>query len=244
MALCKLIYCAIPISGKFVPLFCCIMALVLRENYQQLAEYAVWKIEESPDFYRAGLILNDWEQNYLDNITHPRRKLTWLASRYLLKLLMNTNEFVELLFDEHGKPYVANEEIFVSISHCDTYAAAMVSQVCPVGIDIELTNRDISPISRKFLSQSELEQITGNQARQQLMVYWGAKEVIYKIYGKRKMEFRDDMFIKPFALAPRGDLYGVLMKNGRVDNYLLHYSFSEAFILVAGVEKESKNLHE
>ncbi len=218
------------------------MALVLRENYQQLAEYAVWKIEETPDFYRAGLILNDWEQNYLDNITHPRRKLTWLASRYLLKLLLNTNEFVELLFDEYGKPFVANDDIFVSISHCDTYAAAMVSRNCAVGIDIETTDRDITPISRKFLSQIELEQISGDKSLRQLMVYWGAKEVIYKIYGKRKLEFRDDMFIKPFQLAPRGDIYGVLMKNGRVEDYLLHYSFTEAFILVVGVEKEKRAL--
>ncbi len=218
------------------------MALIFREQYQQLAEYAVWKIEEEPEFYRAGLILSDWEQSYLDGISHPKRKLTWLASRYLLKLLLNTTEFVELVFDEHGKPYVANDFIQVSISHCDTYAAAMVSRAGGVGIDIELTTRDISAIRHKFLSPSELDQLRGDNAGQQLMVYWGAKEVIYKIYGKRKLEFRDDMYIKPFILAPRGDIYGVLMKNGVVADYLLHYTFTEAFILVVGVEKEMRLL--
>ncbi len=218
------------------------MALVLREQYQQLAEYAVWKIEEEAEFYRAGLILNEWETNYLNNINHPRRQLTWLASRYLLKLLLNTTEFVELLFDEHGKPYVANEDIYVSISHCDTYAAAIVSKVCAVGIDIETTDRDISRISRKFMSGTELEQIRQPQAGQQLMVYWGAKEVIYKIYGKRKLEFREDMYIKPFLMAPRGDIYGVLMKNGLIEDYLLHYAFTDTFILVVGVEKEIRQL--
>jgi len=137
---------------------------------------------------------------------------------------------------------VANDSIQVSISHCDTYAAAMVSRAGGVGIDIELTTRDISAIRHKFLSPSELDQLRGDNAGQQLMVYWGAKEVIYKIYGKRKLEFRDDMYIKPFILAPRGDIYGVLMKNGVVADYLLHYTFTEAFILVVGVEKEMRLL--
>lgn len=216
------------------------MSLVLREQHRQIAEYAVWKIEEAPEFYRAGLILSEWEQGYLDNITHPKRKLTWLASRYLLKLLLNTSEFVELLFDEHGKPYVNNDNIFVSISHCDTYAAAMVSRQCEVGIDIETTNRDIRIIQHKFLSEEEFAAINPNMIKESLMVYWGAKEVIYKIYGKRKLEFRDDMYIKPFRLSARGDLDGVLIKNGMVADYTLHYTFTDTFILLVGVEKESK----
>lgn len=214
------------------------MALILREQHQQLAEYAVWKIEEEPAFYRAGLILSAWEESYLAGITHPKRKLTWLASRYLLKLLLNTSEFVELLFDEHGKPYVNNDDIHVSISHCDTYAAAMVSRNGAVGIDIELTSRDITPIKAKFLSQTEIDHIGEESMLQKLMVYWGAKEVIYKIYSKRKLEFRDDMYIKPFVLSARGDIYGILMKNGLVQDYLLHYTFKPEFILVVGVEKE------
>lgn len=216
------------------------MSLVLREQHREIADYAVWKIEEEPEFYLSGLILSEWELQYLNNITHPKRKLTWLASRYLLKLLLNTTEFVELLFDEHGKPYVNNENIFVSISHCDTYAAAMISRQCEVGIDIESTDRDIRIIQHKFLSQAELDNIGNERVKENLMVYWGAKEVIYKMYGKRKLEFKDDMYIKPFALTQRGDIDGVLIKNGKVADYLLHYTFTDSFILVVGVEKEIK----
>lgn len=216
------------------------MSLVLREQHREIADYAVWKIEEEPEFYLSGLILSEWEQQYLNNITHPKRKLTWLASRYLLKLLLNTTEFVELLFDEHGKPYVNNENIFVSISHCDTFAAAMISRQCEVGIDIESTNRDIRIIQHKFLSPEELQSIGNERVKEKLMVYWGAKEVIYKMYGKRKLEFKDDIYIKPFALTQRGDIDGVLIKNGKVADYLLHYTFTESFILVVGVEREIK----
>jgi len=214
------------------------MALVCREHYLQFAEYAVWKIEESPEFYLSGLVLSHWETGYLNNIAHPQRKLTWLASRYVLKLLFNTDTFIELLFDEHGKPFVANADVQVSISHCDKYAAAMVGKQGAVGIDVETTDRDISRISRKFLSDSELKAAGEESKAKKLMIYWGAKEVIYKIYGKRKLEFRDDMYIKPFILSPRGDLYGMLMKQGYLAEYLLHYTCSDEYLLVVGVEKE------
>jgi 4'-phosphopantetheinyl transferase len=214
------------------------MALVLKENLLNYAEYAVWKIEEEPEFYRAGLILSEWESNYLNNITHPKRQLTWLASRYLLKQLIDTDVFVELLFDEHGKPFVKNFDIFVSLSHSNEHAAAIVSKQYEVGIDVETPNRNIEIIKNKFLSEVEIKNIGDKQVQEQLLIYWSAKEVIYKIYGKRKLEFKDDMYVKPFLLKQRGDLDGMLMKNGYIADYHLHYILNNQFTLVVGAEKE------
>ncbi len=214
------------------------MALVLKENLLNYARYAVWKIEEEPDFYRAGLILSEWETNYLNNITHPKRQLTWLASRYLLKQLMDTDVFVELLFDEHGKPFVSNFDLYVSLSHSNGYAAAIISENYEVGIDVEEPHRKIEIIKNKFLSPVELKNIGDKNVRQNLLIYWSAKEVIYKIYGKRKLEFKDDMYIKPFLLKERGDIDGMLMKNGVVADYHLHYMLNNEFTLVVGAEKE------
>ena len=236
--LCKFFYFAIKISPNFVFKLVEAMALVLKENLLNYAEYAVWKIEEEPEFYRAGLILSDWETNYLNNITHPKRKLTWLASRFLLKQLIDTDVFVELLFDEHGKPYVTNFDIFVSLSHSNEHAAAIVSKSFEVGIDVEEPHRKIEIIKNKFLSTVELNNIGETQAQQQLLIYWSAKEVMYKIYGKRKLEFKDDMYVKPFLLNERGDINGILMKNGLVAEYHMHYLLNNDFTLVVGAEKE------
>jgi len=214
------------------------MALVLKENLLNYARYAVWKIEEEPDFYRTGLILSEWETNYLNNITHPKRQLTWLASRYLLKLLMDTDVFVELLFDEHGKPFLANFDLHVSLSHSSGYAAAIISNNYEVGIDVEEPHRKIEIIKTKFLSGIELKNIGDENLRENLLIYWSAKEVMYKIYGKRKLEFKDDMYIKPFLLKQRGDIDGMLMKNGSVADYHLHYLLNKDFTLVVGAEKE------
>lgn len=214
------------------------MALILRESLLDYAEYAVWKIEEEPQFYRSKLILSDWETNYLAAISHPKRQLTWLASRYLLKYLMNTEDFVELLFDEHGKPFVSNFDLHVSLSHSFTYAAAIISKDYRVGIDIEEPNRKIDIIKHKFLSPVELNHIGNQEEMKKLLIYWSSKEVMYKIYGKRKLEFKDDMYVKPFLLKERGDIDGILMKGGTVAEYHMHYSLKQDFTLVVGVEKE------
>lgn len=214
------------------------MPLVLREKILNHAEYAIWKIEESPEFYLSHLILSDWEQNYLNNISHPRRKLTWLASRYLLKFLMDTNEFVELLFDVHGKPFISNFEIFLSLSHTNNYAAAIVSKKYEVGIDIEEQDGKIQSIKNKFLSPIELANIGEKDHLKKLLIYWSAKEVMYKIYGKRKLEFKEDMYVKPFVLYERGDIDGVLMKNKMIADYHMHYLIAPTYTLVVGIENE------
>ncbi len=214
------------------------MGLVLRENLMTYAEYAVWKIEEDSDFYYSKLILSDWEQTYLDGIAHPKRKLTWLASRYLLKYLMGTTDFVELLFDVHGKPFISNFPLHLSLSHSPDYAAAIISRDFETGIDIEQPHRNIESLKNKFLSKTELAHIGEEERMKKLLIYWSAKEVMYKIYGKRKLEFREDMYVKPFLLNDRGDLNGILMKYGEVYDYHMHYLRHQDFVVVTGVEKE------
>lgn len=214
------------------------MPVVLREQLADHAEYAIWKIEEDCDFFLSQLILSDWEQKYHDGIQHPARKLQWVASRYLLKYLMNTTEFVELLFDDHGKPFITNFDLKLSLSHSPGYAAAIISQEYEVGIDIEEQHRNMEELKNKFLSKEEIDKIGEEERMKKLLLYWSAKEVIYKIYGKRKLEFKDDMFIKPFILKSRGELDGVLLKHGQVVDYLMHYIVQEDFVMVAGVEKE------
>ncbi len=61
---------------------------------------------------------------------------------------------------------------------------------------------------------------------------------MYKIYGKRKLEFREDMFVKPFKIKTRGDIDGVLKKHGTITDYHMHYLIDETFTLVVGVENE------
>ncbi|MFN7014668.1 MAG: 4'-phosphopantetheinyl transferase family protein, partial [Bacteroidia bacterium] len=190
------------------------------------------------NYFLPQLKFGSWEKQYFAGIKSPKRRLSWLASRYLLKQVLGTDQFVELLFDAYGKPYLGNYNMKISLSHTDNYAAAIVSAHHDVGIDVEESLRDIRVIRNKFLSETEIKQLSSPESNTELMLYWSAKEVIYKIYGKRKLEFKEDMFIKPFTMGHTGSMKGLLLKNGAVSQYHLHYLVKPAFLLVFGTDTE------
>lgn len=215
------------------------MALLYKDFLAGDAKIGVWRIEEAPEFFLQHLIFSDWELDYFNGIKHPERRLSWLASRYLLKVLLETNEFVELLFDVHGKPFLGAGSHHISLSHTHQFAAAIISPTQEVGIDVEDCDRDISSISYKFLSQTERLQLGEAPTPADLLLYWGAKEVIYKMYGKRKLDFKDHMFIKNFEPAEKGEIAGVLLKYPDITNYKLHYLRNDQFSLVTGIGSET-----
>jgi 4'-phosphopantetheinyl transferase len=151
---------------------------------------------------------------------------------------LETNEFVELLFDIHGKPFLGSGTHHISLSHTHRHAAAIISPTQEVGIDVEDCNRDITSISYKFLSQTERMQLGDSPAQADLLLYWGAKEVMYKMYGKRKLDFKDHMFVKNFEPAAQGEITGVLLKEHDITSYTLHYLRNEHFSLVTGIGSE------
>ncbi len=68
----------------------------------------LWKIEEDAAFFLSHLQLNEEEKLKADQLKSPKRYLHWLASRVLLRTLLETERFIEMSFDEYGKPYLDN----------------------------------------------------------------------------------------------------------------------------------------
>lgn len=54
------------------------------------------------------------------------------------------------------KPFLEDEAYHFSISHCDDYAAAIVSKTGRVGVDVETPSFKIDRIKKKFLNENEL----------------------------------------------------------------------------------------
>ena len=82
----------------------------------------------------------------------------------------------------------------------------MISKDHPVGIDIELIKHKIKSIKHKFLSDVELAQKQIGDNTDGLYVAWCAKEAIYKWHGKKGLEFKQHIHIKPFKLRNEGSL--------------------------------------
>jgi len=190
------------------------MPLLLQREVAEQTQLAVWKIDEHAHWFREQLMLDDKENALIDSIHHPQRKLHWLSSRLLLRILLgNPALFIHLESDERGKPVVHNFPVNISISHSFDFSALLLSKKFQVGVDIEKIDVKIERIRKKFLRLEELNSISDEHRLEELYIYWCAKEAMYKWYGKRQLDFREHLFVNPFHFSSLGELAGFIRKN-------------------------------
>jgi 4'-phosphopantetheinyl transferase len=182
------------------------MPVVFNKNIDDDTMLAVWKIEETEEQLISGLQLKQHELDLISTLNNGKRLLHWLSTRVLLRTMLNTSEYIDCRMDEHGKPYLPNLGYHISLSHSYDYAAVIIGKTKPVGVDIELIKHKIKSIRHKFLSDSELAQKQIGDNIEGLYVCWCAKEAIYKWNGRKGLEFKQDIHIKPFKLKGQGSL--------------------------------------
>ncbi|MCB0735137.1 MAG: 4'-phosphopantetheinyl transferase superfamily protein [Flavobacteriales bacterium] len=154
------------------------------------AEIALWKINESVEDLRSFLLPDE----ITVDIQHPDRLKQWMACRCAVQELVGSG--VQITKDEYGKPHLSNGQ-WVSISHTESYAAAIIGPK-PVGIDIERITNRIERIAHRFIHPAEAQRLAEEASaklRDQYII-WCAKEAAYKLYGKKAVDFRDDIRIE------------------------------------------------
>jgi len=186
------------------------MALVYQKEIQDSATLAIWKIEESAEVLVAKLQLDEQEQAYFESLGQHMRQLHWLATRVLLRTLLQTEHYIDCKADAHGKPYLVNFPHRISLSHSYDYAAVMISETRAVGIDIELIKPKIEALAPKFLTDTERSFINPEHAIAHLYSCWAAKEAVYKLQGKSGISFKEHIHLQPFAYAENGTLRALL----------------------------------
>lgn len=182
------------------------MPIVFNKKIDEETILAVWKIEETEEQLLSSLQLKQHELDVIASLSNGKRALHWLSTRVLLRTLLNTADYIDCRMDEHGKPYLVNSTTHISLSHSYDYAAVIISKDKKVGVDIELIKHKIKSIKHKFLSDVELAQKQIGDNTNGLYVSWCAKEAIYKWHGKKGLEFKQHIHIKPFKLKEAGSL--------------------------------------
>ncbi len=211
------------------------MPLFLKKN-DLGAAIAIWRIGEPETWFLDNLALTAGEMKQLDAIKGKKR-LEWLAVRYLTHALTELDTRLPILKDDSGKPYLAHDGLHLSISHSGDLAAAMLAPL-PVGIDIQRPVEKIERIAYKFLRPEEDASLHPDHRLLQLHVYWGAKDTLYKAYGRRELDFRAHIAITPFVFKPEGGIFtGRVEKEDFAAQYALRYELVEGYVLVYGIEK-------
>jgi 4'-phosphopantetheinyl transferase len=192
----------------------------------------LWEITESVDALFSTLKLNKQEEELYNNFKNDIRKLHWLSYRNLLMELITPEEYSHVNYDEFGKPFMQNKSIHLSVSHSGKYSAAIISRNFPVGVDIEVTHPKIEKIVHKFLSADEIKNIFMESRLEKLYVCWGAKESLYKLYGKRNLLFQENIFLQPFEYNGNGILQGEIRTGKFHRKYSIHYEKINDYMLV------------
>ncbi|HEY1113832.1 MAG TPA: 4'-phosphopantetheinyl transferase superfamily protein [Chitinophagaceae bacterium] len=209
------------------------MPIFFQQEVNGDTRLAVWKIEEPESFFLDKVPLHR-------AITHPHKRLQHLAGRYLLQHLYPDFPIRLIQIADTRKPFLEDEAFHFSISHCGDYAAAIVSPVNRVGVDIEQITEKITRIEHKFVSEEERVLVqspwmpdTGKSALdgtpvdhvRKLGLLWSSKEAVFKWYGWGEVDFRRHICIQSVVPTGNGSFDTIVQFKKNEDLFLGLHSY-------------------
>ncbi|WP_397444581.1 4'-phosphopantetheinyl transferase family protein [Polaribacter sp. R77954] len=205
------------------------MALYKTLTVNASTKVLIWKIEETIDELKSGITLTNNSALRLNAMKSEIHQKGFLSIRHLLKEINLTD--ADLQYDEFGKPHL-DKGRFISITHSFGFTAIIFSYDAVVGIDIEKQRDKILRIAHKFTPIEEYNTIANVEAKiSKLTIVWGAKESLYKIYGKKKLLFLHHIYIDDFKFAD-GKTIGAIRFNGLETTYTIQFLEFEGFTCV------------
>ena len=179
------------------------MPLIYKKELNPQGLTGIWQIVENEAFFLERVHLYAKEEEQLKAIKGFRR-LEWLSCRHLIHELSERDIRGAILKDPFGKPFLEESLWDISMSHSHG-KAAVIAAPCIVGVDIQKIVPRISHLASKFVHESEMSIISQNNFNIESMhVVWGAKESLFKAYGKGNIDFKKDLRIEHFDFQPAG----------------------------------------
>lgn len=129
----------------------------------------------------------------LQNKSMTRQQET-AAVYMLLREMIGLQDFV-IEHESSGKPFISicgkPTNYKIGISHTKGYVSVIVSTTQKVSVDIEYQSDRVQRIASRFLREDEMEDINkSTPSSTLLLLYWCAKETIYKLYSDASLTFQ------------------------------------------------------
>ncbi len=212
------------------------MPVLVHKYLHPAGELGLWEIKEEESWFLSNLDLSEAEKDQLSSIKGHRR-VEWLSARMLIHHMSGREKRGYFLKDEFGKPHLFQSDFDISISHSREVSAAIAAPR-KVGIDIQQFVPKIDRLIHKFLNPEESSNLDAHSRLWHLHVYWGAKEALYKAYGRRRLNFCRHILIEPFLFKPEGGtFFGKIKKDHSEHYYRLDYEFIGNYTLVYAMEE-------
>jgi len=156
---------------------------------------AVFPLQEDSESLLSRLSFKDKYLPIIEKMTENRKR-EWLAIRVLLKEMLGEEK--EILYNSIGKPYLSDNSFHISISHTKGYAALIINKENEVAIDIEKISSKVENVRKRFVSEEEEESLSQSNERIHLLLFWSAKETLFKRLGVESVDFKTHLHIQPF----------------------------------------------
>ncbi len=207
------------------------MPIILHQALSPEGEIGIWKIEEPEEWFLEKLELAPAEARQLSGIK-GRRRTEWLAVRQLVHDMSGREQRGAFIKDDHGKPHLKGAAWFMSISHSHELAAAIAAPR-PVGIDIQFLVGKIERLANRYMRPEEMASLDAIRRIEHLHIYWGAKEALYKAYGRRQIDFCQNLLVEPFDFDfGQGYTRAEIVKEDYHEYYDVFYQQHGEYILV------------
>ena len=194
------------------------------KNVSKNLKIGIWEIAETEEYLIETLATKGISIGNKPNSQNKSRIIQWLTTRLLLNEFFNNTS---IIYDNLGKPSLDNGW-FISISHTKEFVAVILNKEADCGIDIEKISEKVDRIKHKFLNPLDLKNVT---SLRDLTIYWGAKEALYKYYGKKEVLFIENLFISNF-FTDKNDFMGTIELQNYRKEIPMKYEILEDHTLV------------
>lgn len=203
------------------------MPLILNKIINNEIHFCIWQIEESLEVLSkiAGIDINDTV--FPEGINHEKKKIEYLAGKILTEqaCLLNNIDFNGIIKDENGKPFLENSEWQMSISHTTEYIGVVLRKNLEIGLDLEKPRYQILKILPRIFTEQEIAFVGENLFW--ATIYWSAKEALYKLYGKRKVDFKENLGLK----WTNESLKGIICMPDHLSEHTIYYENLENYLV-------------
>ncbi|TKS56928.1 4'-phosphopantetheinyl transferase family protein [Mesohalobacter halotolerans] len=191
----------------------------------------IWKVEESLVELSSGIELSDYCKERFEAMKSEIHQRAFMSIRHLLQNFGYTD--FDLEYDDNGKPHLKDGK-HISISHSYNFTVVIVSDR-KVGVDIEKQREKIKRIAPKFTPIEEYRSLGRKDLIKKLTIVWGAKESLYKLFGKQGLLFLHDIYVVDFDFKASTTDAEVTYQ-GLKKHYHLKFYEIEDFICVYAIE--------
>lgn len=195
----------------------------------------IWELSESAEQLITKFRFLRIEKEEFNKLNIEKRKIEYLAIRLLLEKMLGRKE--QLNYGKKGNPLIKDSILHISISHSAELAVVFISEKS-AGIDAENIFRNTYRVARRYLSDPEYQTaMSSKHPALSRIMYWSAKEAIFKCTPEQEISFTEQIKIFPFNIKNEGEISGRLETKEKRRNFDCRYLFYGNNVIVYCVER-------